>query len=164
MTNSIKLLLKRIEPWQVLAALVVSIGLGLLSAKAWVHSEAKDAVLDEKFLATLSARVRPTCIFNSRGAIEADAGAAEYIEDIRVIQAPQIYGYEVVIKAKRHLAYPPMVSGLDVALFPQSETRGKMHDWDIVLAPQITMPALLTEEGPGWTSNTVHRFKLEILH
>ena len=152
-----------LEPWQKLLAIVVALVTGFYGVTTWVRKEARDAVSDEKFLATLSGRVRPSCIFNSRGAIEADAGAGEYIEDIRVIPAPQIYGFEVVIKAKRHLAYAPMVSGLDVALFPQTIDRGKMYDWDIVLTPQSTLPAFI-QGGQDWDSNKVYRFKLEILH
>src|SRR5260221_1492580 len=44
--------------------------------------------LDEKFLATLSSRVRPVCIFDSRGTIEADLGGGEYIQDIQVTPLP----------------------------------------------------------------------------
>jgi hypothetical protein len=163
MTNKIRGLLKRIEPWHVLATLVIGALAGLAGASTWVRSSAQNAVLEEKFLATLAARVRPTCIFNSQGAIETDLGAGEYIEDIRVTRVPQIYGFEVQIKAKRHLAYAPLVSGIDVDLLPQSATRGKLHDWIIVLSPNSTTPARITEEGPGDT-NGVHRFKLEILH
>ena len=162
MTGKLNTFLKQIEPWHVLLTLVLFVIGGILTAHAWVQDIARDAVLDEKFLSTLAARVRPVCIFDSRGAIEADLGAMEYIDDIHVIPAPQIYGYEVVIKAKRHLAYAPLVTGLDLDLFPQSATRGRLHMWSIVLSPQSTTASIITEDPIN--TNAVHRFKLEILH
>jgi hypothetical protein len=118
--------------------------------------------LDETFLTTLAARVRPVCIFDSDGAIEADLGAMEYIEDIHVIPNPQIYSFEVVVKAKRHLAYAPLVTGLDLDLHPQVATRGKLHTWNIMLSPASTTESITT--GEPMNTSKVHRFRLEILH
>jgi hypothetical protein len=126
----------------VLGVLAV-IGGAIYGVPAWVHKEAQNAVLNEKFLGTLAARIRPTCVFDSRGAIEADLGAMEYLEDIRVTPAPQVYGFEVVVKANRHLAYAPLVTGISADLFPQSATRGRLHEWRIVLSPSSTAPGLL---------------------
>lgn len=165
MTEKLKKFLKLIEPWHVLVTLIVLVVGGILGANAWVRSVAQDSVLEEKFLARLAEHVRPTCIFNSRGAIEANLGAEEYIEDVRVTPAPQVFGFEVVVRAKRHLAYAPLVAGLDVALFPQTVTRGRLHDWVIVLSPQNTAPNLWAHTGDEDSyTNTVYRFKLEILH
>ena len=137
-TSKAKKWIERVEPWHWLAGSMIAVVLGIYGAIAFVRSEAQNAVLNEKFLATLAARVRPSCIFDSRGAIEADQGASEYVEDIQVVPAPQVYGFEITIKAKRHLAYAPLVSGLDVGLFPQTVTRGKLHDWKIVVSPHST--------------------------
>jgi hypothetical protein len=156
---------KPTEVWKISAAIILTIA-GLIGAiagfTAWVHYSAQQAVLDEKFLATLAARVRPTCIFNSRGAIEADLGADQYIDDIQVIPAPSIYGYEIIIKTKQYLAYPPLITGLDADLFPQTATRGKMYGWDIMLSPNSTTQTIMAESPMN--TNTLHRFKLEILH
>ena len=151
-----------IEPWYKFAAIVIGVVSALYAATIWVQNTAQKAVLNEKFLATLATQVRPTCIFDSRGAIEADLGASEYIEEILVRPAGPIYGYEVLIKAKRHLVYAPLITGLDTDMLPQSATRGKMYDWDIVLFPKSTMSALITETPMD--TNALHRFKLEILH
>ncbi len=166
MTDKLKTLLKRVEPWQGVVAIIVAIVGAMYGAMAWVRTSAQNAVLEEKFLATLAARIRPVCIFDSRGAIEADLGAGEYVQDIHVTPAPQIYGFEVVIKAKRHLAYAPLVSALNVDLFTQTVTREKMNDWRILLAPQTTVNATyLAAEGPtAMDTNSVYHFKLEILH
>ena len=162
MTEQLKGFLARIEPWKGVAGVVTAIVVGFYGATAWVRTSAQNAVLDEKFLATLAARVRPACIFDSHGAIEADLGAGEYIEDIRVIPAPRMYGFEIVVKAKRHLVYAPLVSGVNVDLSPQTATRGKLHEWSVVLAPRSTKSRLLLEGGMD--TNSVYRFKLEILH
>ena len=160
--EKLKGFLKRIEPWRGVVAIIVAVVGTLYGAITWIRNSAQNAVLDEKFLATLAARVRPACIFDSREAIEADLGAGEYIQDIRVKPAPQIYGFEIMIRAKRHLAYAPLVSGINVDLSPQSVTRGKLHDWIIVMAPQSTVSPIIAEGAMD--TNTVYRFKLEILH
>jgi hypothetical protein len=135
MTTLIGKFLERISPLQGLIALIVLLAGLIYGATAWIQKTARDAVLDEKFLATLAARVRPACIFDSRGAVEADLGAGEYIEDIQVKPAPAVYGYEVIIKAKRHLAYAPLITGIDTDMLPQTATRGKMYDWDTSRPP-----------------------------
>jgi hypothetical protein len=72
MIRSLKRFLDRVGPLQGLITLILLVAGVMYGAAAWIHKTAQDAVLDEKFLATLAARVRPTCIFNSQGAIEAD--------------------------------------------------------------------------------------------
>lgn len=162
MTSKLKVLLKKLEPWPAVFGLVAAIGGGILGADAWVKKVARDAILDERFLATLATRVRPICIFDTQGAIEADLGAMEYIEDIHVTPLPKVYGYQVVIKAKRHLAYAPVVTGLDRALFPQSSIRGKLHEWTITLEPASTVTTI--SAGEEMRTKEVHHFKIEILH
>jgi hypothetical protein len=155
----------RMALWKNAAAIIITVvGVisGIAGAATWIHHSAQQAVLDEKFLATLTARVRPTCIFDSHGSIEADLGAGDYIEDIKVTPEPKIYGYEITIKTKRYLAYPPLITGLDADLFPQATTRGKMYDWNIELSPNSTTQTIMAESPMN--TNTVHRFKLEILH
>lgn len=162
LTGKLRAYLKKIAPWHGLAVLIGFMAGAIWGAKAWVERTAHNAVLDEQFLTTLAARVRPVCIFDNRGAIEADLGAMEYIEDIRVIPDPQVYGFQVVIEAKRHLAYAPLVTGLDLDLYPQTATRGPRHAWSIFLSPESTTDTLISEEPMD--TNKVHRFKLEILH
>jgi hypothetical protein len=132
MIGRLKKFLTALEPWKQGLAIIAAIVVDYDGVNEWVRNLARNSVLDEKFLATLAARVRPTCIFNSHAAIEAALGAGEYIEDIHVTPAPQVYGFEIVIKAKRHLAYAPLVSGVNVDLYPKTVTRGKLHDWNKV--------------------------------
>jgi hypothetical protein len=162
--RKLKTVKEYVEPWSFVVGLTIGVGLGISGMVAWIRTSAQSAVMDEKFLGTLAAHVRPTCIFDSHGTIEADLGAGEYIEDIRVTPTPENYGFEVVIRAKRHLAYAPLVTGVDANLFPDSATRGKLHDWKIVLAPNTTLDGFPIGGGPGMDTNKLHRFKVEILH
>src|SRR5713226_9020333 len=77
--------------WRGTVGFMLGLVLGIYSTVVWIRTSARSAVLDEKFLTTLAARVRPSCIFNSREAIEADFGAREYIDDIRVIAVPESF-------------------------------------------------------------------------
>lgn len=143
-----------------LSALVVVI----YGAVWWVHKSAQDAVLDEKFLATLAARIRPSCIFDSNGSVEADFGASEYIKDIIVTPQPKSYGYSITIKGKRPMVSAPLITGIDVSMMPQSATRGKMHDWTVIVAPNGGVPVILWDDASTTNSMGLHRFRLEILH
>ena len=161
-TSILRAQLKRIAPWQAFIGVLALILGAFFGAESWVQKVARDAILDERFLATLASRVRPVCIFDSHGAIEADLGAMEYIEDIKVNPVPKNFGFEVVIKAKRHLAYAPVVSGLDIGVYPQTSTRGKLHEWTITLTPESTASVRIVSEDMDTAK--LHRFKLEILH
>ena len=94
-----------------------------------------------------------------------------FIRDLRRVNfvrgaADERRGYinyrETAQWAARQCFFDPLVTGLDVNLFPQAETRGHLHDWKIVLAPASTAQTMISE-GPMDT-NAVHRFRLEILH
>jgi hypothetical protein len=124
-----------------LASAVVAVALGMFSVSAYVHKTIREIVSDESFLRTFSARVRPTCIFDTHGAVESDLGASEYIDEkeISVSPIPRIYGYEIRLKGKQHMAYSPLVMGLDSDLFSLSAVRGKGHDWVLVVCPNSTL-------------------------
>jgi hypothetical protein len=166
MTEKLKALLKRTEPWQAIVAIILGIVGAMYGAMAWVRTSAQNVVLEEKFLGTFAARIRPVCIFDSRGTMLADLGAGEYVQDIQVTPVPKIYGFEVVINAKRHLAYAPLVSAMNVDLFTLTSTRERLNDWKVLLAPQTTINATyIAAAGPTeMDTNSVYQFKLEILH
>jgi hypothetical protein len=144
--------------------LAVLVGI-IWSAGLWIDGRARDAVLnDEKFLKTVASQVRPICIFNSNGTVELNQGADEYLdlERLEVKPAPEIYGFNITLHGKRHLNNPPLVSGVDVNLFPEKVERGKGFDWNIVLVPRSTASHIVTEAGMD--TKTVYRFKVEIVH
>jgi hypothetical protein len=141
-----------------LIALIFGIPTG---AYFWIRSTAQHAVLEERFLATLAAKVRPTCIFTTRGAIESNSEATDYIEDIQVTPVPEIYGFKVLLKAKRHFTFP-LVSPVDINLYPESTERTHGNDWLIVLRHRSLNTVLDSETAMD--TNAVYRFKIEILH
>ena len=144
-----------------LAALIIIIW----GVWTWVETTARNAVLgNEKFLTIVASQVRPICIFNSLGTPELNQGADEYLdlEHIEVKPVPQNYGFNITLHGKRHLNNPPLVSGLDVNLFPEKVERGKGFDWNIVLVPRSTASHIVDESGMD--TKTVYRFKVEIVH
>jgi len=84
---------------------------------ARITTAARNAVLNERFLGELAKQVRPTCVFNSKGVIETDLGTADYLEKIRLKFAPAVYGIEIMLDCKKHLAYAPLVTCLNADLF-----------------------------------------------
>src|SRR5258706_11091856 len=154
--------LEQIEPWQKSIATLAAIIAIVYSLQTWIHSSAQKAVLDERFLTTLAARIRPVYLFDSRGTIEADLGAGDYIDQIQIRPTPKNYGFEIIITPKRHLIYAPLVSAVDVDLFAHTSQRGNKHDWIISMTPQSTVSHLLLDNQ--FDTNAVYHFKLEILH
>lgn len=150
-----------INPWQTLIGVVLGLVAGVGGTWLNIRSAARDAVTEEKFLSELAARVRPACIFDSKGAILSDVGASEMIESIAVKNVPQEYGFEITIKFKKRLINEPIVTGLSVNLFPERVTRGPDNLWTFALNPASTLPALLSEGGAPTLSDS--KFKLEIL-
>jgi hypothetical protein len=138
--NAIKSLLLLNSVIAVIAGFVA----GFYSSVLWIRASARNAVLGDAFLGKLSERIRPSCIFDSHGSIEADMGTGEYVESLTVTPVQRIYGFEVVVKAKRHLAYAPLVVGLNANLYPVSSTREKGNDWKIVLQPNSTQSSTET--------------------
>ena len=155
---------KRFESLEKFIGLLLGLVLAFFAGRAWVENTARNAVLDEKYLTTLSGRVRPVCIFDSNGSIETDLGASDYIEDIKVTPNPPVFGFDVTVKAKRHLAYPPLIIGVNANLFQEKAIRRKMNDWNILMTPNSPISGAIIGEGGGFPTNYVYRFKLEILH
>jgi hypothetical protein len=154
-----------VESWTGMVGLVTAIA-GLvvlvLGAGAWIDNRAEKAVLDEKVLGKLAEKIRPFCIVDSKNIIEANRGADEYIEGITVTASPGVYGYDIAIKCKRHLNYPPLVTALNVSLHPQIIERRRGNDWLITMTPQSTIT--MFNSANAMDVKTTHRFMVEILH
>jgi hypothetical protein len=159
---SLKERVEQLEWWQKLVGIVVVCLSVFFGTKTWVESTAEKAVTDEKFLAKLSAQVRPSCIVTSKGAIEADFGAMEHLDDVRVILHPQVYGFELVINPKHHLAYAPLIRALDSNVVPTRTDRGPKYQWSISMLPQTTAQTIISADEMD--TNRIYRFMVEILH
>jgi hypothetical protein len=151
------------QPLTGLAGIILTVASLLWAATVWVDSRVEKAVLDEGYLRTLAARVRPSCIVNTRNTVELQHGAEDYIDTVVVTPSPGVNGYDLLIKAKRHLAYAPLVTALNVSLHPQVTERQDGHNWKITMTPQLTYSPLTTDNG-GFNTNVVHRFLVEVLH
>jgi hypothetical protein len=157
--------------WASVTAIFTVLGLitGTLAtiygAAFWIEDKARAAVMDEAFLEKLSKQVRPICVVNSRGSIEVDLGASEYIdtEKIRIAPVPESFGFAIKIPAKVHLAYAPLVAGLDVSLFAEKTERIEGNAWQVVLAPRATTEHIITDDSK-LDLNKTYRFKIEVLH
>lgn len=147
--------------WILLGVVATVVGVAW-GATAYIKSTAENAVLHEQFLATLSKRVRPSCIVNSKGTVEAELGAEEYIDGFKIVTVTNIRGFEVTITPKRHLAYPPQVTALNSDVISVKSERGTKHDWRIVMSPQKTENFYMGYEDMN--TNVVYRFLVEILH
>jgi len=129
---------------------------------ARITTAARNAVLNERFLGELAKQVRPTCVFNSKGVIETDLGTADYLEKIRLKFAPAVYGIEIMLDCKKHLAYAPLVTCLNADLFTVTVDRMAPNGWDYLIRPNSTESGIITDAPMD--TNTVYRFKIEILH
>ena len=135
----------------------------LFGALVYVKTAAREAVLDESFLSKLSGRVRPILIFSSKGTIDLDLGATEYIEpNITVRTVQETLGFELTLKGKRYLANAPLVTGVNVNVLPQSARRGQGYDWIVSLAPNSTFSSLADERPMD--ENAEWKFMVQILH
>lgn len=158
----------RIELWKfyvgILAAVLIGICSGIITTFGFIRGWAQSAVQNEKFLGTLAAQVRPTCIFDSRGTLLNQFGTEDYISNILVTPIPKDYGFEIKVNGKKHLDNAPIVTGLNVGLYEaQAEpTPGTMNDWTILMIPQSTVSAILGEANMD--TNGIYKFRLEILH
>jgi hypothetical protein len=127
-----------------------------------VRDAAREAVLDGKFQGILANRVRPSLVFNTHESIDPDFGAAEHISDISGTPESKFYGFNILIKAKHHLAYAPLITAIDINLFQSTADRDRLNDWRIQMTPNTTVPGILAEDALD--INVVHRFRLDILH
>lgn len=153
---------EKYEAFWILLGVVITIVGGVLGATAYIKSTAENAVLDERFLAKLSAKVRPSCILNSKGTVEADLGAMEYVTDFQIKVVPERYGFEILLTPNRHLAYPPQITSIDSDVVSSEVVRGAKYDWRILMIPQSTTKTLVTQDDMD--TNQVYRFRIEILH
>ena len=83
-------------------------------------------------------------------------------EHIEVKPAPEVFGFKITLHGKRHLVNAPLVSAVDVNLFPDKIERGQGYDWNFLLVPRSTFTGIRDEADMDTTK--VYRFKVEIVH
>jgi hypothetical protein len=158
--------------WKILSTILSLLGSAAVAlvvlgfkANSLIDERLEKKVTGEEFLGKIARKVRPYLIFDTRGSIVNDFGAADYVDKIDIVPVPESYGYRVNLKVKQPLSFPPIISGINVSLVAQSCERTQMHDWNVLLAPNLGLPAILGAEGEhAMDTNGVNRFRLEILH
>jgi hypothetical protein len=137
---------------------------GFCAALGWIRTAAQNAVQNERFLRELGQQIRPTCIFDSRGTMMDRIGTEDYIDRIVSTPSPTNSGYLFLIKGKRYIEHAPIITALNVSLYPESLSRtpGTPNDWTVLMSPQITYSVI--GAAGGMDTNVVYQFRLEILH
>jgi len=98
--------------------------------------------------------IRPSLLFNNKGAILADLGGLEYVDSIKLGYAkdvPQL-PTRIEVKCKKFLALSPLLTSIDNYSFVETAERGEGLAWVFNLEPT------------SYTSDVdKFRFRLEIL-
>lgn len=140
--------------------------IGSVSTYFWfdarVTTAAREAVLNEEFLSRLAKSVRPTCVFDSKGTIEVNLGADDYIDHIAISLQPAAYGMDITLDCRKHLAYAPLITCLNSGLSTVEVIRTPPNGWKYSMRPASTFSSWILEGGMN--TNDVWRFKLEIMH
>ena len=74
------------------------------------------------------------------GAPVLDIGTEDYIDRIVSTPSPTNSGYLFLIKGKRYIEHAPIITALNVSLYPESLSRTPRtpNDWTVWMSPQIT--------------------------
>jgi hypothetical protein len=101
----------------------------------YVDSRVEHALRDESFLRRLSARVRPSLIFNEKGAILVDSGALEYITEIKTTITEKDFDLpgKILVRPKQYLAHAPLLSSIDNYVLEYTAERASGLDWEFTV-------------------------------
>ncbi len=111
-------------------AILLTIGSLLWAMSNYLEHKIKTITNEDEFINKIASRVRPSMIFDDKGAIHVDQGAMQFLEKIEVDHNK---GEDIVyinIFPKKHLAYAPLIQALpnNWGGIPTFE-RGKGHQW-----------------------------------
>jgi len=148
-----------IRMFQMIAAAIITIG-ALIGATyggaSYIDSRVVALTSSDEYLAKVSARVRPSCIFNNKGSILVDMGAMALIEDISLTNYCDTLPSTIIIRPRRHLQNAPVITTIDPFTLLLTESRGNKHEWvyqvKYALAPLSDDPVVSI------------RFRLEIIY
>jgi hypothetical protein len=102
-------------------------------------------------------KVRPSLVFDVKGSIIADMGAASYIKNISISEGPKD-SFIIVVSPVNFLAVEPVLEPLDGRYNIQGQ-RGKKFDWIFNLSG---ISAILREDS-ALPPREKQRFRLEII-
>lgn len=109
----------------------------------------------DEFLRKLSDTVRPSCIFDQKGAILIDMGAMAHIENIQISPSQNNnFPDKIIVRPNRYLSHAPLLSTIDPFIMNVSVERGAKFDWVYTLDYAIF---------PGVSHQSI-RYRLEVLY
>ena len=111
------------NPFFAFVGAIAAVVVAVYGFNVYVDSRVEKAVMDETFLRKLSARVRPYCIFNEKGAILVDGGAMDFLDSIDAGKIPDgMVPEKLVVTPKRYMSHAPLISLLDSAILRGKDT------------------------------------------
>jgi hypothetical protein len=95
----------------------------------FIDSRVEQYVHTDEFLKKLSDNVRPSCIFDQKGAIIVDMGAMSHIENIEVSPTPKNeFPGRIIVHPNRYFSHAPLLSTIDPFIMNVSVERGTKFD------------------------------------
>ena len=138
----------------IFAGIVLVIGT-IYAVDLYLNSKIETKISNPDFLKKLSRTMRPSLIFDEKESIQADMGAASFVEKISVSKVKKD-DFKIVISPREHLGVQPVLEALDGRYVIRAE-RGKKFDWVFHLS---AIHAILAEDSAEVDKQ---RFRLEII-
>jgi len=131
----------------------------VIGIKTWQESSIEKAVQkelsDEATLRKIAAQAQPMLIFDANGGFISDSGGLAYIDRIVIEERDGTFPVKLLVKPKRLLSQPPLLSTIDNILLEYQARRREGMDWEYLIKMRVI-------QGPG-TDSTLCRFRLEVL-
>jgi hypothetical protein len=122
--------------WVIVSAIVVILAIGgaFLKARKYIEDCVKGKLSSNEIIGKISLLVKPDMIFDEKGSIVADRGAASLIQDrgIHITMEKNTFDSiptEIRISFSRHLKLPPLLTPLNPDMTFVWPERGESHDW-----------------------------------
>ena len=113
-----------------IGAAVITVVAAFYGVLLFIDKRIENRIRDDGFLRKLASALRPSVIFDHKGAILVDQGAMHFIESIDVEpDKNDLYPKQIVVHSKQHLSYAPLLMPLDSDMANISTSRGKKYDW-----------------------------------
>lgn len=127
--------------------------------KMWQESEIEKAVQkalsDEVILRRIATQAQPVLLFDENGGFISDSGGLAYIDRIVIEERKDSFPTKLLVKPKRLLAQPPLLSTVDGILLEYGTRRREGMDWEYAITNYVI-------QGVAWDSKSC-RFRMEIL-
>jgi hypothetical protein len=145
-------ILKQILTFVAAIAVVIP---ALYGVNSYMDSKIESKINNADFLKKLARNIRPSLVFDDKGSIISDMGAASLVSNISVSQGPK-HSLKIIVSSAEFVGVEPVLEALDDRYMIRAE-RGQRFDWVFHLTGIRT---LVMEDSPKVER---HRFRLEII-